>query len=742
MTMGPQEAGETEAEPKSKPEEPPGGTAPEGDRKEEKSRERKKERKGSEERERQRRRPSDRGTELGVPDHSPFCCSCEKGGLQQLHHKLALDHATMITRTVTGSGSYRLAICLAPRPGGTIQAQGHQKLCGHVPCEGCAAWVGGNPMCLCCAQRAQDRGSTMQGAGPLPPPAPKAAPKADVVRKEPARAKAKNPASSSYKRRGGEHPEPRRRSPGQERERTPHRENERSPKRIRREQRSPTPREEEEEMDEGIESEEEEYPSEEEDDRSGYWRDDRRPSEPDHPKDQNKGKRNPFPRRAEMCYTRGCWRPARGSDNLCCDQCQATGGRDHSYNCDMRSKGSAPYPPDRSEGPDEDDGKGDGGGKWRKGGMKGKGRNVPKKPRQAQRDRDRDMRRSRAWKGQGKRKTISARAFGRALTLSHAATTIRSTTSRLRTWDTTALQLREQGLLPNVPKSQDPSKLDPNTIKAVVAALRSQNYRSAELYLNTAYLRHKAHHEVSGQLQLAYRMATRMARRGIGPGRGKAPIPIPSPEAWMYPALMVGIWHLLRVNELVSLNIEHVQRKQGPRGYQTALWIEESKTDQQKAGAMVARDCVCDGRAEHLWCPSHILWRQVCKRSGEVRGTGEDPWIAPLFTEDDGHRLTVRTVARAVGQIARKAGEPLERDGVALHGTHSLSNLGVCVRYPGDHNYGSGTMGQRELHAAISPGHTSGESGRSNQSHGGIPEEGRGRTTGQHQCHTDGIGRA
>ena len=358
--------------------------------------------------------------------------------------------------------------------------------------------------------------------------------------------------------------------------------------------------------------------------------------------------------------------------------------RDHSYNCDMRSKGSAPYPPDRSEGPDEDDGKGDGGGKWRKGGPKGKGRNVPKKPRQAQQDRDRDMRRSRAWKGQGKRKTISARAFGRALTLSHAATTIRSTTSWLRTWDTTALQLREQGLLPNVPKGQDPSKLDPNTIKAVVAALRSQNYRSAELYLNTAYLRRKAHHEVSGQLQLAYRMATRMARRGIGPARGKAPIPIPSPEAWMYPALMVGIWHLLRVNELVSLNIEHVQRKQGPRGYQTALWIEESKTDQQKAGAMVARDCVCDGRAEHPWCPSHILWRQVCKRLGEVRGTGEDPWTAPLFTEDDGHRLTVRTVARAVGQIARKAGEPLERDGVALHGTHSLRVTGAIWAYASD----------------------------------------------------------
>ena len=202
MTMGPQEAGETEAEPKSKPEEPPGGTAPEGDRKEEKSRERKKERKGSEERERQRRRPSDRGTELGVPDHSSFCCSCEKGGLKQLRHKLALDHTTMITRTVTGSGSYRLAICLAPRPGGTIQAQGHQKLCGHIPCEGCTAWVGGNPMCLCCAQGAQDRGSTMQNA----------APKADVVRKEPARAKATNPASSSYKRRGGEHPEPRSRA--------------------------------------------------------------------------------------------------------------------------------------------------------------------------------------------------------------------------------------------------------------------------------------------------------------------------------------------------------------------------------------------------------------------------------------------------------------------------------------------------------------------------------------------------
>ena len=50
----------------------------------------------------------------------------------------------------------------------------------------------------------------------------------------------------------------------------------------------------------------------------------------------------------------------------------------------------------------------------------------------------------------------------------------------------------------------------------MVAFLKAQGYRSAELYLSAAMRRHKTHHDVDGPLSLASKEAVQMALRGRG----------------------------------------------------------------------------------------------------------------------------------------------------------------------------------------------------------------------------------
>ena len=91
--------------------------------------------------------------------------------MRALHHSITLDHATVVMRPVGSRGHYRVGICLVPGRGWNHPpARQKDQALRHTPCEECTRWVGGAPMCACCAQRTEVRGSSLTGAGRLPAP--------------------------------------------------------------------------------------------------------------------------------------------------------------------------------------------------------------------------------------------------------------------------------------------------------------------------------------------------------------------------------------------------------------------------------------------------------------------------------------------------------------------------------------------------------------------------------------------
>ena len=295
------------------------------------------------------------------------------------------------------------------------------------------------------------------------------------------------------------------------------------------------------------------------------------------------------------------------------------------------------------------------------------------------RDRERNMFRKGAGKtGKGGRsKPFMAGEYQRALSLGAAAATVRSHTSRLKTWDRALEYLANQGLLT---LAKDPKLLTPEIAKAGVAYLKARGYRSAELYLSSAVTRHKSTYAMEAPLLAAQQEAVRISRRGIGPARGKQPIPMPRPQSPHFEALATGIWFLLRISELIALNVEDVRQRRGPR-LQMGVWVRRSKTDQEAAGALVCRDCVCEEPGAAPWCPAHLLWRVVCSRKDMMCETGTVSGKAPLFTDVQGGRLTSGTIAEAVRATASEAGLDTKAEGAWLHGTHSLRVTGAILGF-------------------------------------------------------------
>eukprot|EP00435_Cladocopium_sp_Y103_P029802 s477_g7.t1 len=235
-----------------------------------------------------------------------------------------------------------------------------------------------------------------------------------------------------------------------------------------------------------------------------------------------------------------------------------------------------------------------------------------------------------------------------------------------------------------LPPAQSATRLSPEEAKKVVALLKAQGYRSAELYLSAAMSRHKAHHQVDGPLTEAGREATRMAQRGRGPPAGKHPAPLPQIDHPHRKMLMTGVWYLLRVSEVIALTLEDVAIRQSVAGWTVALTIRSSKTDQEARSETVARDCVCLSERSteaQLLCPAHILWEQVGQRLSELRAVGYCGSQAPLFTTEAGERLSERYVLSAVEQAAEEAGEPLKDNGRARFGTHSLRVAGAVLAF-------------------------------------------------------------
>ena len=305
------------------------------------------------------------------------------------------------------------------------------RLCGHTPCESCTITRRNLPMCMCCAARQEAYGAAKGGAGPLPPPV------------------SRSPSVSPSEEHRAAEPAPSR--PEEERSRSDSRDSDR---RSARERRPAAPR----------------------------------PEAPPSGRTRGTGERDgQKPKGEEKNGSRvlvpQCTRQACDPHAICCDMCGRTAGKRRSQRCNERThRGPDPDWEDDGEYDDDDEDWDDpppkkGKGKGKKGGKGNRFKSAAK----VQRDRDR-WRSWGTWGGK-KKKTPSwdASRFQTALRMGTAPATRRSVESRLATWDKTLRLLEEKEV---VPPTDRLDKLDPQRLKAGVACLKAQGYRSAELYMS------------------------------------------------------------------------------------------------------------------------------------------------------------------------------------------------------------------------------------------------------------------
>ena len=606
------------------------------------------------------------GTETKYLTYSPVCCSCNRQGVEQLKFReevKAEGDLTFCTRVIREGSTTRLGVCLMASNTGLITTS-KGKLCGHVVCPHCLVTKRNQSMCPCCARKLESQGAAKGGSGPLPkketPPA------VAKVKSEPPRSGDSEEGEGHRGNRAERRAKRPRGSSTESRE-----------ARYRRREQDPTS--EEEEPTPPMSGEEENPPGANR--ASGARPRPKQPPEPargerrDEEPDEMEDVREELPE----CIISCCNRFTQPGYDTCCEPCEASRGRRHSQMCDRSNKRDPPprRPEDweDSDGEDRDKrkrGKGKGKGK----GGKGKGKNSAQKSWNRY---SRDQQRWRDWKGGRSRnsKPLCHQLFKQAMSLGVSDNTRRSTKARLNTWDTALKPLETNGLIDPV---EDMTYLTPELVKAGVAYLKAKGYRSAELYLSAAMMRHRAKHEVSPPLAGATREATRVAKRGRGPACGKMPIDLPQPNDQQYRAIMTGIWYLLRISELIALDVGDVHKKQGPNGWQVAVHVRQSKTDQEAVGEYVARECICgDQPVSH--CPVHLLWKLVEERAREAKELGGDPARAPLFVTEQGRQVTKTEMRQAVEEVAAKQGRPLQVRGRNQFGTHSLRTTGAILAF-------------------------------------------------------------
>lgn len=553
-------------------------------------------------------------------------------------------------------------------------------------------------MCPCCSRKLEIQGAAKGGAGPLP--RKEVPPGGEGVKSE---------------QKGSEEEEPDekdRRGRGERKRRRDSSTDSRAPRARRRESRV---------------SDDEEFPSDEEKRNfppeeaagSGAHRRDRGSPEltPSQEEDKEPEMEEVTEETAE-CVISCCNRWTQPGYDTCCEPCEASRGKRHSQMCDRLNKRDPP--PRRGDGrPPKDGGKEK--GKRGKGKGKGKGNKGGKNSDNKSWNKyNRDRERWRRWQtGKSRnRKPLCHRLFKEALTMGVAENTRKSTKARLNTWDTAMATLEEKGL---VNPTEDPTHLTPESVKAGVAYLKPKGYRSAELYLSAAMMRHRSKHEVSPPLTGAAQEARRVAKRGRGPACGKMPIELPQPNDWQFKALVTGIWYLLRISELIALDVGDVHRKQGPNGWQVAVHIRQSKTDQEAVGEYVARECICDEQRESH-CPVHLLGDLVDERAREVKELGGSPARAPLFVTEQGSRVTMGEMKQAVEEVAKRQGKPLQVQGRNQFGTHSLRTTGAILAFTSglheDVVRSLGKVEDRQGNALLPEGYPAGQISRGNPYNG------------------------
>ena len=165
---------------------------------------------------------------------------------------------------------------------------------------------------------------------------------------------------------------------------------------------------------------------------------------------------------------------------------------------------------------------------------------------------------------------------------------------------------------------QDPFNLDPDMIYKVMGALKLSNFRSAQLYLDSAKGQHIAEgHPWTDQLKQSYRAAVRSCQRNLGQPKQAAPLPIPELAKLsepiepiiggpLYPAraALLCSWWLLREIEASHAVRSHITVDDTNK---RILWrLPSSKTDFKALGATRVHSCSCEFNPK-AQCPFHAM---------------------------------------------------------------------------------------------------------------------------------------
>ena len=237
----------------------------------------------------------------------------------------------------------------------------------------------------------------------------------------------------------------------------------------------------------------------------------------------------------------------------------------------------------------------------------------------------------------------------------------------------------------------DPFQLTPIHIHTVMGALKQSGYRSAAQYLDLAKSSHvAAGHPWTEQLQLAYKIAIRSCKRGLGASKHASALPLEkladlADDATLAPrgpvrpitSTATASWWMLREVEASRAKIRHL--KFDHMAKRVDWLLPSSKTDQAALGAVRSHCCCCGLRPVQL-CPYHGLLRLTDGRT--------DDGDRPIFVDSDGQPPSKAGWADSFQAIAVLLGLPIVySNGARAYTGHSaratgaqhLAQLGVDV---------------------------------------------------------------
>ena len=210
-----------------------------------------------------------------------------------------------------------------------------------------------------------------------------------------------------------------------------------------------------------------------------------------------------------------------------------------------------------------------------------------------------------------------------------AATTSGPVASRRKLWSELAIKAGHQ----------DPFYLNTDMILSVMGALKLANFRSSQLYLDTAKQAHIAEgHPWTSQLQQCYRSSIRSCNRFLGSPKQASPLPllqlkdfesqsiaVKGGPMWPGRATILASWWLLREREASHALRKHIEVDL--ISMKVSWRLPSSKTDWKALGAVRSHRCACEHMDARL-CPFHCMVKHL-----QQIGQAED---SPIFPTSDG----------------------------------------------------------------------------------------------------------